>query len=75
VDGLLDHPHYTRPETYEGLAVPQVLLSGNHADIARWRLKQALGRTWRRRPELLDKRGMSVAEARLLDEFVKDSEE
>jgi tRNA (guanine37-N1)-methyltransferase len=74
VDGLLDHPHYTRPETYEGLAVPQVLLSGNHADIARWRLKQALGRTWRRRPELLERRGMSTAEAGLLEEF-KSSEE
>jgi tRNA (guanine37-N1)-methyltransferase len=72
VDGLLDHPHYTRPETYEGLAVPPVLLSGNHADIARWRLKQALGRTWRRRPDLLEKRGMSAAEAGLLEEFRKE---
>jgi tRNA (guanine37-N1)-methyltransferase len=74
VDGLLDHPHYTRPETYEGMAVPPVLLSGNHAGIARWRLKQALGRTWRRRPDLLDKRGMSAAERALLEEFVKDSD-
>jgi tRNA (guanine37-N1)-methyltransferase len=75
VSGLLDYPHYTRPETYEGMAVPPVLLSGNHADIARWRLKQALGRTSRRRPELLARRGMSVAEQALLEEFVKDNEE
>ena len=74
VDGLLDHPHYTRPETYEGMAVPPVLLSGNHADIARWRLKQALGRTWRRRPDVLAKRGMSAAESALLEEF-KDSDD
>jgi tRNA (guanine37-N1)-methyltransferase len=72
VDGLLDHPHYTRPETYEGMAVPQVLLSGNHADIARWRLKQALGRTFRRRPDLLEKRGMSAAESKLLEEFLEE---
>ena len=58
-NGLLDCPHYTRPEVYEGEAVPPVLLSGNHAEIARWRLKQALGRTWRRRPELLEQRGLS----------------
>jgi tRNA (guanine37-N1)-methyltransferase len=69
VSGLLDHPHYTRPEMYENEAVPAVLLSGNHADIARWRLKQALGRTWQRRPELLEKRGLSKDEAALLDEF------
>ena len=56
MNGLLDHPHYTRPEVYESEAVPPVLLSGNHADIARWRLKQALGRTWLRRPDLLEKR-------------------
>ena len=74
VDGLLDHPHYTRPETYEGMPVPPVLLSGNHADIARWRLKQALGRTWRRRPDVLAKRGMSAAESALLEEF-KDSDD
>jgi tRNA (guanine37-N1)-methyltransferase len=69
VDGLLDHPHYTRPETYEGMAVPPVLLSGNHADIARWRLKEALGRTWRRRPDLLARRRMNAAESALLEEF------
>jgi tRNA (guanine37-N1)-methyltransferase len=69
VNGLLDHPHYTRPELYENEAVPAVLLSGNHADIARWRLKQALGRTWLRRPDLLEKRGLSKDEAVLLEEF------
>lgn len=67
--GLLDHPHYTRPEVYENEPVPPVLLSGNHADIARWRLKQALGRTWLRRPELLARRALSAEEKRLLEEF------
>jgi tRNA (guanine37-N1)-methyltransferase len=69
VGGLLDCQHYTRPEVYEGRMVPAVLLSGNHAEIARWRLKQALGRTWLRRPELLAARGMNAEEAMLLDEF------
>lgn len=69
VDGLLDCPHYTRPEVYRGMAVPEVLLSGNHAAIRRWRLKQALGRTLLRRPELLAKRQLSKEEARLLAEF------
>ena len=72
VAGLLDCPHYTRPEVYEGRAVPAVLLSGDHAAIARWRLKQALGRTWLRRPELLAARGMSEDEALLLDEFRRE---
>ncbi len=69
VNGLLDHPHYTRPEVYGNDAVPAVLLSGNHADIARWRLKQALRRTWLRRPDLLEKRTLTSEEARLLEEF------
>jgi tRNA (guanine37-N1)-methyltransferase len=73
-EGLLDCPHYTRPEVYEGVAVPPVLLSGNHADIAKWRLKQALGRTYRRRPDLLAKRSLSAAEATLLEEFKKEAE-
>jgi tRNA (guanine37-N1)-methyltransferase len=68
-DGLLDCPHYTRPERYAGRAAPQVLLSGHHAEIRRWRLKQALGRTWLRRPELLQARGMSDEERQLLAEF------
>lgn len=68
-DGLLDCPHYTRPEDYRGMTVPDVLLSGNHAEIRRWRLKQALGRTWLRRPDLLDQRVLSKEEARLLSDF------
>ncbi len=69
VNGLLDCPHYTRPEVYEGEAVPPVLLSGHHADIERWRLKQSLGRTWLRRPELLKGRALSAQEQKLLAEF------
>jgi tRNA (guanine37-N1)-methyltransferase len=69
VNGLLDCPHYTRPEAYAGQTVPPVLLSGNHAEIGRWRLKQALGRTWQRRPDLLAKRALSVDEQKLLDEY------
>jgi tRNA (guanine37-N1)-methyltransferase len=72
VDDLLDCPHYTRPEVYEGRAVPAVLLSGDHAAVARWRLKQALGRTWLRRPELLAIRGTSEDESVLLDEFRRE---
>ena len=72
VGGLLDWPHYTRPELYEGVAVPPVLMSGNHADIARWRLKQALGRTQNRRPDLLAARGMSADERVLLDAYMKE---
>ena len=68
-DGLLDCPHYTRPETYDGRRVPEVLLSGNHAAIRRWRLKEALGRTWQRRPDLLARRELSAEEEKLLDEF------
>jgi len=71
-DGLLDCPHYTRPETYDGERVPDVLLSGNHAAIRRWRLQQAIGRTWQRRPELLDERPLSVEERALLDEYRRE---
>ncbi len=67
-DGLLDWPHYTRPEVFEGLAVPEVLVGGNHATIARWRLQQALLLTAQRRPDLLAARGVSLAERRLLEE-------
>jgi tRNA (guanine37-N1)-methyltransferase len=67
--GLLDCPHYTRPEVYQGLPVPPVLLSGHHAEIRRWRLKQALGRTWLRRPELIERRQLSQEESVLLEEF------
>jgi tRNA (guanine37-N1)-methyltransferase len=68
-DGLLDCPHYTRPEVYENERVPEVLMSGNHAAIRRWRLKQSLGRTWQRRPDLLATRLLSKTELKLLDEF------
>ena len=71
-DGLLDWPQYTRPEQYGGEKVPEVLLSGHHENIRRWRLKQALGRTWLRRPELLQARGMSGEEQALLAEFQKE---
>jgi tRNA (guanine37-N1)-methyltransferase len=72
VDGLLDCPHYTRPEEYEGMVVPDVLLSGNHEKIKQWRLKQALGRTWQRRPDLLAKRPLNEDEQALLQEFKRD---
>jgi tRNA (guanine37-N1)-methyltransferase len=75
VNGLLDCPHYTRPEVYGNEGVPPVLLSGNHAGIARWRLKQALGRTWRRRPDLLEKRALSSEERALLDEYKREAQE
>ena len=69
VDGLLDCPHYTRPEEYRGHKVPAVLLSGNHAEIRRWRLKQSLGRTWLRRPDLLQNRVLTKEQQRLLDAY------
>tara|TARA_R110002096_G_scaffold5809_2_gene26804 strand:+ start:2491 stop:3231 length:741 start_codon:yes stop_codon:yes gene_type:complete len=72
MDGLLDYPHYTRPELMEGQSVPDVLLSGNHADIARWRNKQALGRSFLRRPDLLEKLDLNVEQQALLDEFLKE---
>ena len=72
VDGLLDCPHYTRPEEYEGKAVPAVLLNGNHEEIRRWRLKQSLGRTWQRRPDLLEAKQLSEEEQALLDEFIAE---
>ncbi len=71
-EGLLDCPHYTRPEVYGGEAVPEVLLSGNHERIRRWRLKQSLGRTWLRRPELLDSRSLNKEEEALLAEFLSE---
>ena len=71
-DGLLDCPQYTRPEMHAGMRVPQVLLSGHHAEIRRWRLKQALGATWLRRPDLLAARVLSAEEQALLDEFKRE---
>ena len=73
-EGLLDCPHYTRPEDYDGRAVPEVLLSGNHEVIRRWRLQQQLGRTWQRRPDLLDGLQLNDEQQRLLDEFIRDAE-
>ena len=72
MDGLLDHPHYTRPESIEGQGVPAVLLSGDHARIARWRYKQALGRSFVRRPDLVEKLDLSDEQQALLDEFLKE---
>ena len=70
VAGLLDWPHYTRPEVFEGLAVPPVLMSGNHADIRRWRLEQAVARTLQRRPDLLDKSELGSDASRVLQDFL-----
>jgi tRNA (guanine37-N1)-methyltransferase len=71
--GLLDCPQYTRPEVVDGMAVPAVLLGGDHEAIRRWRLKQALGRTWLKRPRLLAERALSTEERALLEEFQQDS--
>lgn len=72
-DGLLDCPHYTRPEQYQDFKVPEVLLSGNHEKIRQWRLKQSLYRTWQRRPELLEKLVLSDEQQQLMDRIVKES--
>jgi tRNA (guanine37-N1)-methyltransferase len=71
-DGLLDCPHYTRPETLDGKSVPSVLLSGNHREIEKWRLKQQLGRTWLRRPDLLQNLALTEEQVRLLSEFQQE---
>ena len=71
-DGLLDCPHYTRPENLDGRLVPNVLLSGNHEKIRQWRLKQSLGRTWQRRPELLNDLALTEEQQRLLKEFQQE---
>jgi len=71
-DGLLEGPQYTRPEDIDGQRVPPVLLSGDHRAIARWRRKQALGRTWLRRPDLLAARELEARDRRLLDEFIAE---
>ncbi|MDV3238009.1 MAG: tRNA (guanosine(37)-N1)-methyltransferase TrmD [Gammaproteobacteria bacterium] len=73
--GLLDCPHYTRPESIDGMTVPAVLLGGNHADIERWRLKQALGRTWRRRPDLLAQVELNREQQALLEEFIREQDD
>lgn len=71
--GLLKYPQFTRPETFDGLQVPEVLLSGNHRDIERWRLKQSLGRTWLKRPDLLTKINLDKFQLELLMEFVNET--
>jgi len=74
-DGLLDCPHYTRPETLDGLVVPAVLLSGNHEHIRRWRLQQSLGRTLLRRPDLLENLALTDEQTKLLTQFVEQTNE
>jgi tRNA (guanine37-N1)-methyltransferase len=75
MDGLLDCPHYTRPEEIDGRRVPAVLLSGDHAAVARWRRREALGRTWLRRPDLLGRRALDGRDRALLDEFIREYQE
>jgi len=72
--GLLDWPHYTRPVEFEGRTVPEVLQGGHHADIQRWRLKQAVARTWMRRPDLIARGELPADAAKLLDEFLAERE-
>jgi tRNA (guanine37-N1)-methyltransferase len=74
-NGLLDCPHYTRPEVLDGMQVPEVLLSGDHAAIRRWRMQQMLGRTWQRRPDLLEKMELSAEQKKLLDDFIREHSE
>lgn len=74
MNGLLDYPHFTRPEQLNGCSIPNVLLSGNHADIYRWRMKQALGRTWQRRPDLLKNKNLSAEQEYLLQQFKNEVE-
>lgn len=71
-EGLLDCPHYTRPEVFQGEGVPDVLMGGHHEKIRQWRLKQSLGRTWQRRPDLLEGKQLSEEEKGLLEEFVRE---
>jgi tRNA (guanine37-N1)-methyltransferase len=73
--GLLDHPHYTRPEQWQGERVPDVLLSGDHAAVRRWRLKRALGATWLKRPDLLDAVQLDDEQAALLREFIAEQQQ
>ncbi len=75
VDGLLDYPHYTRPEQINGHLVPDVLLSGNHEKIRRWRLKQALGKTWQVRPDLIESIELDEEQNGLLQEFITEFEQ
>ncbi len=72
VEGLLDHPHYTRPDVFDGVEVPDVLLSGDHKKIALWREKQRLGKSWQKRPDLLKKIELTKHQQLLLDEFITE---
>jgi tRNA (guanine37-N1)-methyltransferase len=72
MEGLLDHPHYTRPEEIDGRRVPEVLLSGDHARIAKWRYQQALGRSFERRPDLVEKLELDDEQQKLLDEYLEE---
>ncbi len=74
MDGLLDYPHYSRPEIVDGRAVPGVLLGGNHAEIERWRIKQSLGRTWQRRPDLFERLALGEDQKALLAEFIREQQ-
>ena len=74
-DNLLDYPHYTRPESINGHEVPDVLLSGNHNEIAKWRRKQSLGITWKNRPDLLKNVKLSIEDDKLLKEYINESKE
>lgn len=75
MDGLLDCPHYTRPEEIDGCRVPAILLSGDHAAIARWRRRESLGRTWLRRPDLLEQRVLGCRDQALLNDFISEHQE
>lgn len=74
-EGLLDCPHYTRPDVFDGRVVPEVLMSGDHERIRRWRLKQALGRTWQKRPDLLQAKALTEEQQMLLTDFRRDLED
>ena len=75
VNGLLDHPHFTRPEIYDGMKVPDILMSGDHEKIRIWRLKESLRVTWIRRPDLLAERLLTKEETRLLEEVRSEQEQ
>lgn len=75
MDGLLDYPHYTRPDVLDGRVVPKVLLSGDHGAIARWRLRESLGRTWLRRPDLLARVRLDDEQRALLEDFIREYEQ
>jgi tRNA (guanine37-N1)-methyltransferase len=74
-EGLLDCPHYTRPEVYQDDRVPEVLMNGNHREIDAWRQQQALGRTWQRRPDLLEDIELDAGQQALLDKFIAELEQ